>query len=432
MFKYLSQIWKSPDLRKKILFTLGIVIIYRLIAHVTVPGADPAGLKEFASRNELLNVFSILTGGSTENLSIVLMGISPYINASIIIQLLTVVIPKFENLQKEGEQGRRKLNSYTRWLTLPLAFLQSYGMLLLLNSQSKISIIANMGDPKVILPIMLAISTGTLLLVWLGEKITEKGIGNGISILIFISIISSIPQLIGPSLILAQKDETKLIPFVVMILATIILLTIVILVTEAARKIPLTYASQGVRAKSEQASLPIRLNQVGMVPIIFAVAIVNFPPIIGQFLSQAKSQWLRDLSGFMTTAFQPSTLLYFVLYFLLVIAFSFFYTSITFKPEEVAENIQKRGGYVPGIRPGKQTAEYLQYVSNRLTLFGAIFIALIATLPLLLQFMFKNLAIGAVPLLISGAGMIIIVGVVLELIRQVNAQLQMHDYQRFY
>jgi preprotein translocase subunit SecY len=289
-----------------------------------------------------------------------------------------------------------------------------------------------MGDPKVILPIMLAISTGTLLLVWLGEKITEKGIGNGISILIFISIISSIPQLIGPSLILAQKDETKLIPFVVMILATIILLTIVILVTEAARKIPLTYASQGVRAKSEQASLPIRLNQVGMVPIIFAVAIVNFPPIIGQFLSQAKSQWLRDLSGFMTTAFQPSTLLYFVLYFLLVIAFSFFYTSITFKPEEVAENIQKRGGYVPGIRPGKQTAEYLQYVSNRLTLFGAIFIALIATLPLLLQFMFKNLAIGAVPLLISGAGMIIIVGVVLELIRQVNAQLQMHDYQRFY
>jgi len=432
MFKYLAQIWNSADLRKKILFTLGIVVIYRLIAHVTVPGADPAGLKEFADRNSLLNVFSILTGGSTENLSIVLMGISPYINASIIIQLLTVVIPKFENLSKEGEQGRRKLNSYTRWLTFPLAFLQSYGMLVLLNTQSKVAIIQNMNDPKVILPIMLTITAGTLLLVWLGEKITEKGIGNGVSILIFISIVSNIPQMIGPSLLLAQKDETKLIPFAVMLLTTVILLTIVVLVTEAARRIPLTYAGHGVRARSEQAFLPMRLNQVGMIPIIFAVAIVNFPPILGQFLANAKSEWLRNVSGFLTSAFQPYTLVYFILYFGLVIAFSFFYTSITFKPEEVAENIQKRGGYIPGIRPGKQTADYLQFVSNRLTLFGGAFVAIVATSPLLIKFIFQNMDIGAVSLLISGAGMIIIVGVVLELIRQVNAQLAMHDYQKFY
>lgn len=432
MLKYLAQIWNSVDLRKKILFTLAMIVIYRLIAHVTVPGADPTGLKEFADRNSLLNVFSILTGGSTENLSIVLMGISPYINASIIIQLLTVVIPKFENLNKEGEQGRRKLNSYTRWLTFPLAFLQSYGMLVLLNSQSKIAIITNINDPATILPIMLTITTGTLLLVWLGEKITEKGIGNGVSILIFISIVSSIPQMIGPSLVLAQKDETKLIPFVVTLLMTVVLLTIVILVTEAARRIPLTYAGHGVRARSEQAFLPMRLNQVGMIPIIFAVAIVNFPSILGQFLAQAKSEWLRSLSEFMTNAFQPYTVVYFILYFALVIAFSFFYTSITFKPEEVAENIQKRGGYIPGIRPGKQTADYLQYVSNRLTLFGAIFVAIVATLPLMLKFIFQNMDIGTVPLLISGAGMIIIVGVVLELIRQVNAQLAMHDYQKFY
>ncbi|MFA6992328.1 MAG: preprotein translocase subunit SecY [Candidatus Gracilibacteria bacterium] len=432
MFKYLEQIWKSKDLRKKILFTLGIVVIYRLIAHITVPGADPTGLQEFASRNELLNVFSILTGGSTENLSIVLMGISPYINASIIIQLLTVVVPKFENLSKEGEQGRRKLNSYTRWLTLPLAFFQSYGMLILLNSQSQIEIIKDINNPTHIIPTMLTITAGTLLLVWLGEQISERGIGNGVSILIFISIVSNIPQIIGPSLILAQKDESRLIPLAVGVLVTIILLVVVILINEGARRIPITYAGRGIRARSDQSFLPIRLNQVGMIPIIFAVAMVSFPGILGQFLINAKSEWLKSFSGFLTTVFQPSTVTYFITFFLLIILFSFFYTSITFKPDEVADNIQKRGGYIPGIRPGQQTADYLAHISNRLTFFGGLFVSFVATLPLLTQFFFKSTGIGTVPLLLSGSGMIIIVGVVLELLRQVNAQLQMHDYQKFY
>lgn len=384
------------------------------------------------SRNELLGMFSMLTGGSAENFSIVLMGISPYINASIIIQLLAVVIPKLEAISKEGEQGQKKLNMYTRWLTLPLAFLQSYGMIILLNSQSQIPIIENIADPFTILPIMLTVTAGTLLLVWLGEQIGERGIGNGISMIIFASIISGIPQMIGQGLFLAQEDETKLIPFTITILLTIMLITIVILVTEAQRRVPITYSGSGLKAKSNQTFLPIRINQAGMVPIIFAVALISFPAIVGQFLTRATSPWLRDFGTFLTGMFQPNTVIYMVVYFLLVVAFTFFYVSITFNPEKVADNIQKRGGYIPGIRPGTQTAEYLQQVSNRLTVFGAIFIGLIAIMPILLQYAFKSTALGSVPLLISGAGIIIIVGVVLELNRQINAQLAMHDYKRFY
>lgn len=432
MLKYLHQIWNSKDLRKKILFTLGILVIYRFIAHITVPGANIESLQAMSNQNELLQMFSLLTGGSTENFSVVLMGISPYINASIIIQLLTVIVPKLESLSKEGESGRRKINSYTRWLTFPLAFLQSYGMIILINSQAQIPIIENIKDPAIVLPIMLTISAGTLLLVWLGEQITEKGIGNGISLLIFTSIISQIPAMIGQNLFLAQSDESKVIPFIVVTLLSIILITIVILVTEAQRKIPITYAGRGIRSKSDQASLPIKINQAGMIPIIFAVALVSFPGILGQFLVNASSEWLRNLGATMTTLFQPNTITYLLVYFILVVAFTFFYVSITFNPEQVAENIQKRGGYIPGIRPGKQTSEYLGQVSSKLTLFGATFLGLIAIMPILTQFVFSSSGAGSVSLLISGAGIIIIVGVVLELIRQINAQLVMHDYKKFY
>ncbi len=432
MLKYISQIWNSPDLRKKILFTLGIVVLYRFIAHITVPGANIDALKAVASRNQLLEMFSLLTGGSTSYFSIVLMGISPYINASVIMQLLTVIVPRLEALSKEGESGQKKINTYTRWLTLPLAFVQSYGMIILLNSQSNIPIIENASDPAVILPIMLTISAGTLLLVWLGEQISEKGIGNGISVLIFASIVSGIPQVVGQGLFLAQNDESKLLPFVIITILTIVIVTVVILVTEAQRKIPLTYAGSGVRSKSDQAFLPIRINQAGMIPIIFAVALVSFPAIVGQFLINAKTTWLSNFGNTMMTVFQPSSLSYMVVYFLLVIAFTFFYVSITFNPEKVAENIQKRGGYIPGIRPGVQTAEYLGHVSNRLTFFGALFLGFIAGLPVLIEYVLASAGVGSVPLLISGAGVIIVVGVVLELIRQINAQLVMHDYKKFY
>ncbi|MBD3330382.1 preprotein translocase subunit SecY [Candidatus Peregrinibacteria bacterium] len=433
MLKYLTQIWNSPDLRKKILFTLAILIIYRFLAHITVPGADIEALQAMSQQSsDLLDMFSLLTGGGTENFSIVLMGISPYINASIIIQLLTVVIPRLENLSKEGEQGRKKINSYTRWLTLPLAFLQSYGMILLLNSQAQIPIIADINNPGVILPAMLTITAGTILLVWLGEQITEKGIGNGISLIIFASILARVPTMVGKSLYLAQDDETKLMPFILMVLVTLILLVIVVLFTEAERRIPLTYAGRGVKAKTEQAYLPMKINQAGMIPIIFAVALISFPGILGSFLASAKSESLQTFGSTVTALFQAGTTLYLLFYFLLVIGFTYFYVSITFNPVQVAENIQKRGGYIPGIRPGKQTSEYLGKVSKRLTLFGALFLAFIAISPMAIQIIFQSAAIGSVPLLISGAGIIIIVGVVLELIRQINAQLIMHDYSKFY
>ncbi len=432
MFSYLKQIWNSKSIRNKILFTLLIVALYRLLTQISVPGADIEAIQAIFNKNQILGVFSILTGGSADNFSILLMGLSPYINASIIIQLLTVVVPKLDDLKKEGESGQKKINSYTRWLTLPLAFFQSYGMIALLNSQSQIPIIKDIGDPLTIITTMLTVTAGTILLVWLGEQITERGISNGISILIFTSIISQIPQMLGQGLFLAQADESKVIPFVIMLLLTIILTTVIILVTEAQRRIPITYAGRGVRSGSDQSHLPIRINQAGMIPIIFAVSLVSFPAILGQFLMRAESPWLRQMAEKMTSLFQAGGSVYMLTYFLLIIGFTYFYVSIVFQPEQVAENIQKRGGYIPGIRPGKQTAEYIGKVSNRLNLFGGIFLALVAILPILIQGLFSSLSIGSVPLLISGAGMIILVGTVLEVIRRINAQLIMHDYNKFY
>jgi preprotein translocase subunit SecY len=431
MFNYLKQIWNSKSIRNKLLFTLLIVILYRVLTQISVPGADIQAIRSVIENNELLGAFSMLTGGSAKNFSILLMGLSPYINASIIMQLMTVVIPKIEELQKEGESGRKKINSYTRWLTFPLAFLQSYGMIVLLNSQSQIPIMKSM-DPLTLVTTMLTITGGTVLLVWLGEQISEKGISNGISILIFASIISQIPQMVGQGLFLAQADESKLIPFVVVTLITVILTAVIVLVNEGQRRIPVTYAGRGVRAKSDQSHLPIRINQAGMIPIIFAVSLVSFPQIIAQFLQRANSEWLRVGAEKMTILFQPQSWTYLLVYFLLVIGFSYFYVSITFNPEQIAESIQKRGGYIPGIRPGKNTAEYIGKVSNRINLFGGFFLAFIAVSPILIQMFFRNMSVGTVPLLVSGAGMIIIVGVVLELIRQINSQLIMHDYNKFY
>jgi preprotein translocase subunit SecY len=430
--KYLLQIWHSKDLRNKILFTFLIVVLVRIMGQISIPGANLDALKVIFSQNQLLGMFSLLTGGSADNFSIILMGLSPYINASIIIQLLTVIVPSMENLSKEGEQGRRKLNQYTRYLTIPIAFIQSYGMIALLNSQSPIPIIDSISSPNVILPIMLTVTTGSVLLMWMGELISEKGLGNGVSVLIFVGIISNIPGLLAQSLALTQQSSEKLIPLVVMILVTLALTILVILVTEANRQIPIIYAGHGVKGKSANSSLPIRINQAGMIPIIFAVSIVSFPSILSSFFKASTNDILKNIAGFFDTYLHQQSPAYMLLYFLLIIAFTFFYVSITFNPEQVAENIQKRGGYIPGIRPGKETAIYLGKISNRLNLYGGLFIGFIAVLPMLLSDIFTGLNLGTVPTLISGAGLIIITGVVLELLRQVNAQLVMHDYNKLY
>jgi len=430
MFKYLSQIWKTKDLRRKILFTIFILIVFRIAAHIPVPGINMEVLKGLISGDTGtggLDLLAMLTGGSIRRFSIVLMGISPYINASIIVQLLTVIVPKLEALSKEGESGRNIINKYTRLLTFPLAFVQSLGMIFVINRATNFQLI-NMSDPWQILPIMLFVSVGTLFLVWLGELITQKGIGNGISLIIFAGIVSNMPivlaRLLGVSLETGMSGQ--LMAFILFVIVSLLLLFVIIMFTEGHRNIPITYAGRG---RNEKAGLPIRINQAGMIPIIFAISMVSFPMILGQLLTTAKSPWLQSIRMFIVRYLDKSnpSFLYMLIYFLLVIAFSYFYVSITFNPEQVAENIQKRGGFIPGIRPGRQTATFLAKVSNHLNLFGGCFLGIVAIMPILFT---KFSQLNSSDLIISGSGLIIVVGVVLELIRQINAQLVMHDYDK--
>ena len=432
MFKYLHQIWQSHSLRRKILFTLFILLVFRIASHISVPGVNLAVLKSIFDQNSLLGVFSALTGGSMKSFSILLMGLAPYINASIILQLMTVVIPKLEALSKEGMEGRRKINKYTRWLTVPLAFLQSYGMIILLNKSAQGQLIPGASDPAVIIPIMIVVTAGTLFVMWLGELITENGIGNGISLLIFAGIISGMPTVFGRMMGTFQAgDSTKMVHFILFVILTVLMLIFVVLISEGQRNIPITYATRATGGKGEKSVLPIRVNQAGMIPIIFAVSMVTFPSVMAQFFSASQSKTLQSVADFINKYLSSSNpgYLYMVLYFLLIIAFSYFYVSVTFNPDNVAENIQKRGGFIPGIRPGRQTAEFLGKTSNHLNLFGGAFIGIVAVVPLIFT---KYTTLTSGDLIISGSGLIIMVGVILELIRQIDAQLVMHDYEKLY
>ncbi|MDP4007713.1 MAG: preprotein translocase subunit SecY [Candidatus Peregrinibacteria bacterium] len=433
MLQYLKQIWHTKDLRKKILYTIGILALYRAMIQVSIPSINLDNLAALFDTQSggTLGAFSLLTGGSAENFSIMLMGLSPYINASIIVQLLAVVIPKLEQLSKEGEQGRAKMTKYTNWLTLPLAFLQSYGMLVLMNSSAgNLPIIESIRDPYIVLPIMLTVTTGTLIMMWLGNLITENGIGNGVSLLIMTSILSALPQAVSGALQTVSIDQTKLIPIAATAIFAILLTVLIVIVSESYKNIPISYGGKGQKMK--QNFLPLRLNQAGMIPIIFAVSMIAFPTVAAQFMQNSDSESVKSIAEFINTHFNRTGVVYMVVYYILIVLFTFFYVSITFNPEQVAENIQKRGGFVPGIRPGKATSEYIGRISNRLTLFGGIFLAFVAIAPIAAQNLTAQSSGGAVPVLVSGAGLIIIVGVVLDLMRQVSAQLAMHNYNKFY
>lgn len=434
MFKYLHQIWLSKTLRNKILFTLFILVAFRLVAHISVPNVNLAALENIFQQNDLLGVFSALTGGSMESFSIVLMGLSPYINASIVIQLMTVVIPKLETLSKEGMEGRRKINQYTRILTVPFALLQSYGMIILLNQSSGAgaSLIADVSDLSVVLPIMIIVTAGSIFLMWLGELITENGIGNGISLLIFASIISGMPTIMGRMLGIAQGGgTTQLSHFIIFIVLTLVMLILVVIVAEGYRNIPITYATRAIGGKGQKSGIPIRVNQAGMIPIIFAISMMTFPSVMAQFFQTSTSPTLQSIADFILRHFDATnpSYAYLSVYFLLIIAFSYFYVSVTFNSEQVAENIQKRGGFIPGIRPGSQTADFLAKVSSHLNLFGGTFLGIVAVVPILFT---KYTTLSSADLIITGSGLIIVVGVVLELIRQIDAQLVMHDYDKLY
>jgi preprotein translocase subunit SecY len=424
MFTYLRQLWQSNDLRRRILFTLALLIIFRVISHITIPGANRELLQAFLANGTgagPLGIFAALTGGAIQNFSIALLGLSPYINASIILQLCTVIFPRLEALSKEGVQGQQKINTYTRWLSIVLAFLQSYGFLILLNSGGTAPIVP-LNFPDVLLP-MLYVSVGCVFVMWIGELITEKGIGNGISLLIFTGIVAGMPRTLSTMFIAGQEKMSAFYLFIIVSLATLVA---VVLFTDAHRAIPITYANQGA-GRGVKGNIPIRLNQAGMVPIIFAISLITFPGIIAQFLQTAPR--FAGVVNFINVNLnsQSPSILYMAVYFLLVLAFTYFYVSVTFKPDDLAENIQKRGGFIPGVRPGRETARMLERVSNRLNLWGGVFLGIVAIVPLIFT---RYSPLSSQDLIISGSGLIIIVGVVLELIRQVNAQLLVHDYEK--
>jgi preprotein translocase subunit SecY len=424
MFTYLQQLWRTADLRRRILVSAGLLIIYRLVSHIPVPGTDPFALSQYVDNQTstgALGVFAALTGGAMSNFSVVLLGLSPYINASIIMQLSTVIFPKLEALSKEGVQGQQVINRYTRWLSLPLAFMQSYGFLLLIQQGSNAQLI-DMSFPFVLLP-MLFVTAGSIFLMWLGEMITEKGIGNGVSLIIFVGIVANMPRTVSALLLSGENAQGAFYLFAIVSLA---LLIAVVLFTDAHRLIPITYANQGA-GRGVQGNIPIRMVQAGMIPIIFAISLLTFPSIIAQFLQTAPR--FAGVVSFITNYLNPQTpsIPYIILYFLLVMGFTFFYVSVTFKPKEVSETIQKRGGFIPGVRPGAQTAALLEKTSNRMNLWGGSFLGIVAIIPLLFT---KYSSLTSAELLISGSGLIIIVGVVMELIRQVNAQMLAHDYEK--
>lgn len=436
--KNISRVFASDAVKKKILITLGLIAVYKFLAVLPVPGVNLAALsslREFLSANQGLAFFGSLMGGGLDHFSIVLMGLSPYINAVIIIQLLGVVIPSLEALKKEGESGQKKINNYTRYLALPLAFAQSYGMIVLINtlvSSAGGQLIDTKDFVGTILPAMICITAGTMLLVWLGDLITESGIGNGSSMIIFAGVLAGVPSHITQYLSVQNYGLLALLTAL-----TVGVIYIIIKFTEGYRKIPLIYTRTG---RDERSYFPIRINQAGMVPIIFAVSIVTFPSLIGQVLAQRGAGRLAEIGNYLLQNFSMNnpSWIYIGVYFLLVLGFSFFYISIVFNPSEVAENVQKRGGYIPGVRPGRETAEYFEKTSTHLNFYGGSFLAAIAVFPYVMTKLNTYLGLldtsggATIDFLISGSGLIIVVGVILDLVRKIDTELKSYDYKKYY
>ncbi|HEY1074105.1 MAG TPA: preprotein translocase subunit SecY [Patescibacteria group bacterium] len=423
MWNAIIRFWQLKDLRRKVIVTIFLLAIARTLIYIPLPLIQTSALKELFAQNAFLGFLNIFSGGGLENFSIITMGVGPYITASIIMQLMGVIIPSLEELQQEGEYGQKKINQYTRLLTLPLAIIQAYSVLLLLKQNG---VILDWTPVNVVVTLIM-MATGTLFVMWLGEIISERGIGNGISLLITLGIIGALPLHIQNMVSTAQTSGNY--TMILSLLAiTLLSIVFVIIVNEAKRLIPIAYARR-IRTGgfgSVPSYLPIKVNTAGVVPIIFAIAILTVPAFLGQFLSQARSEWLAKSAQWLTTTFQPSSNPYNIVYFLLVFIFTFFYTYIIFKPEKIAENLQKQGGYIPGVRPGTETIRYLQKIVNRITLFGALFIALIAILPVLLQYQFPSQAV-----LLSGTSLLIVISVVLETGRQIQSQYIMRTYDAY-
>ncbi len=414
-----------PDLRRKILITAGILIIFRFIAHVPLPGVDLNALESLFERNALLGMLDLFSGGAMRRLSVAAMGVYPYITASIIMMLLVPVIPRLQALSREGESGRNRINLITHWLVIPLAAISGYGQLVYLQREGVVSDVGALS----MIAMVASMVAGTILLVWMGEMITEYGIGNGISIIIFGGIVAGLPTMIQQGF-LAKDNFGGLVVYILMVVLTI---AVIVIFTEAHRRIPVQYAKSVFRSgrmyrQSGSTHIPLRVNSSGMIPLIFAMSLVIFPGIVASYFSNPIQPNFANtiMDVFNPNAPLPLGLFYWALYFLLAMGFTFFYTMVVFQQQDLPNTLQRQGGFIPGIRPGKNTATYLNGVINRITWGGALFLASIAVMP----FVVRTIT-GIEVIQLSSLGLLIMVGVVLDTMKQLEAQLVMRRYEGF-
>lgn len=422
IFETLTKIFKIKDLRRKILFTAFIFFIFRVFAQLPVPGVDLLALKKLFAESQLLSLLDIFSGGTLAQFSVLSLGLNPYINASIIMQLLQMVFPKLEEMAKEGEAGRQKINQYTRYLTVPLAAIQSFGIYILLRNSQIISNVTALS----LLSLVVTITAGTIFLMWLGELISENGIGNGISMIIFAGIVGRLPISLFQQASLFDPSQIKtLIIFVVMALLVIVS---IVIVTDARRPIPVHYSrrSTGTNLAGASSYIPLRINQAGVIPIIFAISLILLPTTFAQFFQRSPNIAVANIAQQIQRFLSPQGAVYEVAYFILVVAFTYFYTTVAFNTKQISEMLMKQGGFIPGIRPGSPTKAYLDRISFRITFFGAVFLGLIAILPSIGQRL-----TGITTLMIGGTGLLIIVSVILETTKQIESLMVMSDYDTF-
>ncbi len=420
MSRYL-QVFKKPELRNKLLFILGVLVVYRLAANIPIPFVDVAQLQAFFNNNQFYGLLSALTGGSISQLSIMMLALGPYISSSIIMQLLTMIFPSLEQMYKhEGEAGRAKFNQYSRMLTVPLAALQGFGFLVSLQRSNVIGFL----DPFQWLTVLSVVIAGSLFLMWLGELISEKNMGNGVSILILAGIVAGFPAQVQQSIF--KYTPALFFNYLTFVILAIVVIAGVVFISEAQRNIPVNYARRVRRSKvygGVSTYLPMRINNAGVIPIIFALSLLLFPSLIANFFAGTQIAIVSSVATKVAAFLQPTSIAYAVAYFFLVFLFTYFYTAITFDPKSISENIQKNGGYIPGIRPGPSTAQFLMHLLNRITLVGAMFLGIIAVLPNLVQ-RFTSMTDFAV----GGTSILIVVSVALEIMKQLDAQLSMYEY----
>lgn len=420
MWEKFQRIWNIPSLRNSILFVISMLVIFRLIAHIPVPGVDVLALRNFLAGNQILGLLNLFSGGTIENFSIAMLGVAPYITSSIIFQLLVMVVPRLEELQKEGEAGQRKISNYTRIASVPLAALQAFSLIQLLR-QGQVGVLVGLSTFDFV-SITVVATAGTVFLMWIGELITERAIGNGISLLIFAGIIAAAPQAVQNMIV--NYNPADLYTYLLFVAVAIVTVAGVVIISEGQRNIPVNYARQGRAGAGSgriQSHLPLRVNTAGVIPIIFAISVLLFPPTVAQFFITGTGR-SADIANWIVFTFQNQWF-YGITYFLLVFGFTYFYTAVIFHPNKMAENLQRQGAFIPGIRPGKQTEEYIAKTMNRLLFSGALFLGVIAILPLIVQAFTgqQNLAIG-------GTSLLIIVAVAIDIYKQIQAQLTMHEY----